>query len=163
MKNINIAIANDHAGFELKKSIIDYLENFGYKSCQENGFYPSNNANIILDLGCYSSASVDYPDYAKKLALVMENQAINYGILICATGIGMSIAINRYPQIRGALCITEFMAMRARAHNDANVLVLGSCLTNETQAAEITQKFLSTEFEGGRHADRVKQLGLFTC
>lgn len=143
MQNYEIYIANDHAGFELKLKILSFFK---------------NKQKSLLDLGCNSDTSVDYPDYAKKLSEAMITGENKYGILICGTGIGMSIAANREPLIRAALCINELMAEKARAHNNANVLVLGSKLIDETTALKIVDKFFNTEFEGGRHQLRVSKL-----
>lgn len=143
MENYEIRIANDHAGFDLKLKILKFFK---------------NKKQNIMDLGCDSDLSVDYPDYAKKLVELVSSKENSYGILICGTGIGMSIAANRSPEIRAALCLNELMAEKARAHNNANVLVLGSRLTDEATALKIIDKFFSTEFEGGRHQLRVDKL-----
>lgn len=143
MPNFALGIASDHAGFELKAKIVSFLQ---------------KNDLQVLDLGTHSTESVDYPDYAKKLTNEIVEKTIPFGILICDTGIGMSMAANRNSEIRAALCTNEFMAERARLHNDANVLVLGSKLSDEEAAIKITQKFLKTSFEGGRHANRLKKM-----
>jgi ribose 5-phosphate isomerase B len=143
MTDFDFAIASDHAGFELKNKIISYFQ--------------KNNVQI-LDLGTDNSDSVDYPDYAKKLIDEIIEETVSVGILICGTGIGMSIAANRNSEIRAALCLNEFMAERARLHNDANVLVLGSEITDEKSAVKIIQKFLKTIFEGGRHVNRLQKI-----
>lgn len=143
MENYEIHIANDHAGFDLKLKILKFFK---------------NKKQIIIDLGCDSDLSVDYPDYAKKLVELVSSKENSYGILICGTGVGMSIAANRSSEIRAALCLNELMAEKARAHNNANVLVLGSKLTDEATALKIIAKFFSTEFEGGRHKLRVDKL-----
>jgi ribose 5-phosphate isomerase B len=143
MSNFALGIASDHAGFELKTKIVNFL--------QKNDFR-------VLDLGTDSKETVDYPDYAKKLTNEIVEETITFGILICGTGIGMSMAANRNSEIRAALCTNEFMAERARLHNDANVLVLGSKISDEETAINITQKFLKTNFEGGRHSNRLKKM-----
>ncbi len=140
MQNYNIAIANDHAGFDLKLKILNHLQ------------------LKIIDFGCSSADSVDYPDYAKKVVTEIVSGRVKYGILICATGIGMSIAANRNTQIRAALCFNEFMAQNARAHNDANILVLGSKIIDEKSALKMIDIFLNTNFEGGRHSRRLDKL-----
>lgn len=143
MLNFALGIASDHAGFELKTKVVDFLQNNNFR---------------VLDLGTHSKESVDYPDYAKKLTDEIIEETIAFGILICDTGIGMSMAANRNSEIRAALCTNEFMAERARLHNDANVLVLGSKISDEETAVKITQKFLKTSFEGGRHSNRLKKI-----
>lgn len=144
MKNYELVIASDHAGFELKSAILAFLQKSGYR---------------CLDLGCDSAdIKVDYPDYAQKLtAEIIDNNA-ECGILICGTGIGMSIAANRFSGIRAALCINEFMATRAKAHNNANVLVLGSNIVESEAAIGIVKAFLAGKFEGGRHLQRIEKL-----
>ncbi|HJK86433.1 MAG TPA: ribose 5-phosphate isomerase B [Candidatus Megaira endosymbiont of Nemacystus decipiens] len=139
---MQIAIANDHAGVKLKNKIVDFF------SLQDIDF---------INLGSNDLESVDYPDYAHLVVdSIIEGRA-QKGILICATGIGMSIAANRSAEIRAALCLNEFMTERARAHNDANVLVLASKITSDKDSIAIVKKFLSTEFEGGRHTKRVEK------
>ncbi|MCC8483463.1 MAG: ribose 5-phosphate isomerase B [Rickettsia endosymbiont of Labidopullus appendiculatus] len=143
MKTYNVLIASDHSGFSLKNKIISYL----------------NNKNIsILDYGTYNQEAVDYPDYAKKVVDgILENRA-PLGILICGTGIGMSIAANRTSDIRAALCFDLFMAERSRAHNDANIIVLGAKIPNEELACQMVDKFLTTKFEGGRHSTKLSKI-----
>lgn len=144
MKNYNIAIASDHTGFELKTQIINFLQ---------------ARALNILDLGTINGQeTVDYPDYADKMVEEIISETVNIGILICGTGIGMSIAANRSSVIRAALCSNEFMAERARSHNNANILVLGSKIVSGKLALEIVDKFLATKFEGGRHARRLDKI-----
>ena len=111
-----------------------------------------------LDLGPADSTSVDYPDYAVKVTAAVANGTAGLGVLICGTGIGMSITANKVPGIRAALCRTEFEARMARAHNDANVLCLGQRVTGSGLALEIVKAFLATPFEGGRHAGRVEKI-----
>lgn len=136
-----ILIASDHAGFPLKKILIEQLTKSGFK---------------ITDLGCNSAEkSVDYPDYAEKLCKKLKNE---FGILICGSGIGISIAANRFKHIRAALCHNVKAAKLTRAHNDANVLCLGARMVSEKTALAITKNFLSTKFEGGRHETRVAKL-----
>ncbi len=136
-----ILIASDHAGFSLKKILTEQLTKLGFK---------------ITDLGCdCAEESVDYPDYAQKLCKKLTTE---FGILICGSGIGISIAANRFKHIRAALCHNVKVAKLTRAHNDANVLCLGSRMISEKIALSITKKFLSTKFEGGRHENRVTKL-----
>ena len=141
---MKIAIASDHAGFELKSQCIKLLELLSHK---------------ILDLGPHSSQpSVDYPDYAKLVCEEINEKNSTFGILICGTGIGMSIAANRISSIRAALCFNDQMAFAARAHNNANVLVMGARIISYDQAKEIIIKFLNTNFEGGRHLNRIQKI-----
>ncbi len=163
MQNYDLVIANDHGGFDLKVKILDFLSQAGYKIYSNNLeksqlSYRRKNSKTILDLGCYSTERVDYPDYAKKLVEEIIEENAKYGILICNTGIGMSIAANRSSDIRAALCLNEFMAERARSHNNANVLVLASKLTEEKTVFQMIDKFLNTDFESGRHAQRVDKI-----
>ena len=138
-----IILACDHAGFPLKEQIKAFF----------------NNENITtIDVGTYSTDPVDYPDYAKAgCERVLEHSA-NVGIFVCGTGIGMSIAANRNPKIRAALCLNKEMAIKARQHNDANVLVLPGRLIKIKQAIKIIKLFLITDFEKGRHAERLAKL-----
>ncbi len=140
MKENIIIIASDHAGFKLKSIISKYLKEQNY---------------IMEDEGCFKEESVDYPDYAKKLCLKIENKK---GILICGSGIGMSICANRFPNIRAALCLTEEMSTLARQHNDANVLVLGARMITSQTALKCVNNFLSTKFLEGRHQTRIDKL-----
>lgn len=136
-----ILIASDHAGFELKEFLIKELTNLNLS---------------IIDLGCSDSKdSVDYPDFAKKLSKKLKNE---FGILICGSGIGISIAANRFPHIRAALCHNTKLAKLSREHNNANVLCLGARIISNKTALNITKKFLNTKFEGGRHEKRVSKL-----
>lgn len=141
----NISIASDHAGFLLKKSIISYLASKEYAT---------------QDLGTFNdSESVDYPDYAASLCEAILEEEGRVGILICATGIGMSISANRFSGIRAALCTSVLMAELARQHNDANILVLGSKINNVDESLLMVQKFLESKFEGGRHIKRISKIG----
>ncbi|MBR4741548.1 MAG: ribose 5-phosphate isomerase B [Desulfovibrio sp.] len=137
-----VHIACDHAGFALKERIKQELASLGHE---------------VVDHGTNSDIACDYPEYAKLLTQACQ-QNREAGILICGTGIGMSMAANRVPGIRAALCTTETHAKLARKHNNANVLCLGARLTGETLALAITCAFLSTPFEGGRHSRRCAQL-----
>src|SRR3990172_1089435 len=131
-----IFIGADHAGFELKGKIIEHLKEKNIK---------------LEDEGTYSEESVDYPDFAKKVAEKVLNNKNALGILICGTGIGISIAANKVNGIRAALCTNEIMAEYARKHNNANVLCIGARIVGEELAWSIVNTFLSNEFEGGRH------------
>jgi ribose 5-phosphate isomerase B len=144
MENYDLAIASDHAGTILKAKIIDLLKK------QYN--------MITLDLGTNGEESVDYPDFAYKVVEEIIEGTVSKGILICGTGIGMSIAANRRSSIRAALCVSEYMAKSARMHNDANILVLGSKLCTDDLSLKIVEKFLNTKFEGGRHSKRLSKI-----
>lgn len=139
-----VAIASDHAGFELKESLKGTIESLGYK---------------VMDLGTKNSDSVDYPDYGYKLATAVSKGEAEFGIAICGSGVGISIAANRKPKVRAALCESVKVAQLARQHNNANVLALGARIISEETAKECVKTFLSTDFEGGRHENRVKKLG----
>jgi len=139
--NLNkIYISSDHAGFKLKEKIKFSLKKKRLK---------------IFDLGPSSDNSVDYPDYAKKLAKKISSS--NFGILICGTGIGMSIVANRYKKVRASLVFNAKTAKLAREHNNSNVLVLGSRVTNKINALKIVNIFFKTKFLKGRHSRRVKK------
>ena len=138
-----IIMASDHRGYELKEQLKTFF----------------NEENIItIDVGTYSKEPVDYPDFAKLgIEKVLENKN-NVGIFICGSGIGMSIASNRNPKIRAALCVNPEMAMLARKDNDANVLCLPARFLKRRKAISIIKIFLTTPFEGGRHARRLKKI-----
>ena len=138
----NLYIASDHAGYELKSYLIANLQNYN-----------------IINLGTDSEASVDYPDYAKLVAESITSEG-DFGILICGSGIGISIAANRYAHIRAALCSEHEVAILSREHNDANVLALGSRFIAGQQALDLCNSFLSTNFAKGRHQLRVSKLSV---
>ena len=138
-----IAIASDHAGYELKEIIKDYFD---------------MNSIVFIDFGTNSTESVDYPVYAKKVCKSIQTGECNFGVLVCGTGIGMSIAANKHKNIRAACCHETFSAKMARLHNDANVVTLGSRVVGSGLALEIIQKFLSVDFEGGRHSGRLSMI-----
>lgn len=140
---MRVFIASDHAGLQLKYELLRYMKAMEY---------------TIEDLGTHSEDSVDYPDYANSLAQRMIKQGDGVGILICGSGIGMSIAANRYPKIRAALCCNADLARLAREHNDANVLVLGARFINANEAINIVKVFMETDFAEGRHQVRVDKL-----
>jgi ribose 5-phosphate isomerase B len=144
MSKETIGIAVDHGGWVLKQAIKEEIEAAGRE---------------VLDLGTDSEESVDYPDFADKLVRAISDESADRGILVCGTGIGISIAANRHKGIRAAVCYDEETAKLARQHNDANVMCLGGRKTAEPLARRMTSLFLETEFEGGRHARRVKKLG----
>ena len=139
-----IAIAADHAGFELKQSLKEWLLGQGY---------------TVQDLGTDSEDAVDYPDFGVKLGKVIQDARADMGVAVCGSGIGISIALNRFSSVRSALCRDADDAKMARRHNNANVLSLGARKTSADEALEILKVFLETEFEGGRHARRVEKLG----
>ncbi|MDH4163781.1 MAG: ribose 5-phosphate isomerase B [Nitrospirota bacterium] len=142
---MKLAIGADHGGFDLKSEIVGLLKKIG---------------NIeVIDFGTSGPDSVDYPDYGKKVSEAVSNGQADRGILICGTGIGMSIVANRYPRIRAALCHDHFTAKMSRQHNDANVLVMGERVIGRGVACEIVQTWLDTAFEGGRHQLRLEKIG----
>lgn len=141
---MTIALASDHAGFAMKTAVAERLRAGGRE---------------VLDLGPDSEASVDYPDYADKLAEAMARGEATLGVLVCGSGIGIEIAANRHAHVRAANCTGVTMARMARAHNDANVLCLGARLVGLEVALDTLAAFLDTRFEGGRHAARVAKLG----
>jgi ribose 5-phosphate isomerase B len=143
MATEKIAIASDHAGFELKSALKDLLAEMGYE---------------VLDLGTDGPESVDYPDFAHALCGALEGGDAARGVLVCGTGIGMSIAANRHPHIRAARCHDATDARLARQHNDANVLTIGARTMGLEPARDCLKTFLETEFEGGRHARRVAKM-----
>lgn len=135
-----IVIASDHAGFNLKEKIKEFLQKHNYE---------------VIDVGCYSTESVDYPEFGVKAIEKILHKEAESGILICGTGIGMSIVANRFSGIRAALCHEPFSAKMSRLHNNANVLVLGGRIIGEAMALEIVKTFFETPFEGGRHERRI--------
>jgi ribose 5-phosphate isomerase B len=140
---VRIAIGSDHAGFTLKQAIISLLTELGHS---------------YEDCGCYDTGSVDYPDIGRPVAEAVSQGRFDHGILICSTGIGMSIVANKVRGIRAALCPDTFSARRAREHNDANVLCLGEWVVGQGLAREIVTTYLCSEFVGGRHARRVEKI-----
>jgi ribose 5-phosphate isomerase B len=146
MKPINllsIGIACDHAGFELKNEIIEYLEHQGA---------------MVYDFGTDGTQSVDYPDYAHPLALAVEKGNCDFGIAVCGSGNGVNITVNHHQKIRGALCWTAEIAKLARQHNDANIISLPARFITKQTAIELVKTFLSTDFEGGRHQSRIDKI-----
>lgn len=140
---MKIAIGCDHAGFELKEALKIYLNSKGIETS---------------DKGAFSTESVDYPDFAHEVAKSIEKKEVDLGILICGSGNGISMAANKHQHIRAALCWKKEIAELARQHNDANILSLPARFISEEEAKEIVDAFLSTEFEGGRHANRVNKI-----
>ena len=135
-----IAIASDHGGFDLKESVMGTLRDKGFE---------------IDDLGPSNAESVDYPDYGIKLAQAIVEQKAERGIVICGTGVGMSIVVNRFPGIRGTLCSDVYTAKMCREHNDSNILIMGGRVIDKDLALELVRIWLKTEFEGGRHQRRL--------
>lgn len=138
-----IPIGADHAGFQTKQVIIEYLISLGYE---------------VKDYGCFSEASIDYPDYAHPVAQHVESNPGTLGILLCGSGNGISMTANKHQDIRCALCWTAEIAELARLHNDANIIALPARFITEEQAKEMVACFLNTAFEGGRHATRVAKI-----
>ena len=143
MDKIKIAIGSDHGGFEYKASIIKALQVKGYD---------------VVDMGTYSPESCDYPIIAKKVARAVAKGDFEKGILVCGTGIGISLAANKVPGIRAAVCSDTFSARATRAHNNANILCLGQRVVGEGLALDIVDIWLTTKFEGGRHERRVNMI-----
>ena len=142
MKKTSIYVGSDHGGFDLKREVVDLLS--------------GNDEYVVYDLGSYDSESVDYPQYAKSVSeRVLKDGGL--GILICGTGVGMSIVANKQRGIRAVLAHNELVGAMGRRHNDANVLCLGARVIGSALGLEIVKSFLSAEFEGGRHERRVKQ------
>jgi len=141
---MKLAIGADHGGLELKQEIIQFLSTI--KGVE------------VVDFGTATRDSVDYPDYGKKVAEAVTNGTVERGILICGTGIGMSIVANRYPKVRAALCHDHFTAQMSREHNDANVLVMGERVIGRGVACDIVKTWLETEFAGGRHQLRLNKI-----
>jgi ribose 5-phosphate isomerase B len=138
-----ILIASDHAGFELKEKLEAALKDMGFD---------------VQDLGADSADSTDYADYAHPLAERVEHGDVKRGVLMCGTGLGMSYAANRHPNVRAAVAWTPEIAKLAREHNDANVLVLPARFVSEDMALDILKTWLDTPFEGGRHARRIQKI-----
>ncbi|NWH05132.1 ribose 5-phosphate isomerase B [Desulfobacter latus] len=142
-KGKQIIIGSDHAAFELKEKIKELLTGLGYE---------------VEDVGTHSTASVNYPDFGKKVAGAVSNGIFDRGILLCGTGIGMSMQANRFKGVRAALCSDIFSARLSRQHNDANILVMGGRMVGDILAFELVREWLATPFEGGRHLDRIRSL-----
>ena len=141
---MKLAIGADHGGWELKQEIVKYLQTV---------------KNIeVVDFGTMTKDSVDYPDYGRKVCEAVSDGSADRGILICGTGIGMSIVANRFPKVRAALCHDHFTAQMSRQHNDANVLVMGERVIGRGVACDIVRTWLETEFEGGRHQLRLNKI-----
>lgn len=140
---IKIAIGSDHAGFELKEHLINYLKQKNF---------------IVVDKGCFSADRADYPDYGHAVAISVVNKEVDFGILMCGSGNGINMAANKHQGIRAALCWNNEIASLARKHNDANILVLPARYIEEVEAKKCIDVFLNEQFEGGRHLDRILKI-----
>lgn len=144
-KNLSIAIGSDHAGFYIKQDIVSYLQE------KEYNFH---------DFGTYSEEATDYPDYAHPVASLVESGKFDFGIVICGTGNGVNMVVNKYRGIRAALCWKKEIASIVRRHNDANICALPGRHLKKEEAIEIVKEFLNNEFEGGRHLRRIGKINL---
>lgn len=140
---MKIALGCDHAGYELKESLKEFLKEEG-QSCD--------------DLGPDSPELTDYPDWAARVARLVSNGQMERGILICATGVGMSVVANKFPGVRAALVTDPVMARKSKEHNNSNILVLSSALTTKAQARGMVKEWLAAEFAGGKHKDRLEKI-----
>ncbi|VWL85574.1 ribose 5-phosphate isomerase B [Oceanivirga miroungae] len=140
---MRVAIGNDHSGVEYKNELVKYMKELGVE---------------VVNFGTDTLDSVDYPDYAKMVCNAILNKEVDYGVLICGTGIGISITANKIPGIRAALCYNEYMGSITRAHNDSNVIAFGARVLGIEVAKSTLKAFLETEFEGGRHQRRVDKM-----
>lgn len=138
-----IALGADHAGFQLKEALKGWLIEHGYQ---------------VVDHGTHTAESVDYPDYAAQVAEAVADHKVERGVLVCGTGIGMTIAANKVPGVRAALCSDLYTARMSREHNDANVLCLGARVVGVGLALDIVAAWLDARFEGGRHQRRIEQI-----
>jgi len=140
---MKIAIGNDHAGTDYKKAIVAYLENLGH---------------TISNYGTNTDDSVDYPDFAHLVAKAVNEEKVDLGILLCGTGNGVAITANKYPKVRAGLAWTKEIAKIIKEHNNANIIVIPARFTAEIQVLEMTEMYLNTEFEGGRHQRRIDKI-----
>ena len=141
---MKIAIGCDHGGFDLKNKVIEHLEKNGHE---------------VIDFGCDSKESVDYPEFGHKVGHAVVDGEAEKGIVICSTGIGISISANKVPGVRAALCCNDYMAKMTRLHNDSNVLAMGASIVGPGMALSMVDTFLSTEFsEGERHIRRINKI-----
>lgn len=140
---MKVAVGCDHGGIVLKKAVISTLEELGAE---------------IVDMGTYSEVSVDYPDYAYKVAKAVANKEVDCGVLMCGTGIGISIAANKVKGIRAAVCTNTYMAEMTKRHNNANIIALGGRVINEDEAKEIVKTWWNATYEGGRHQNRLDKI-----
>ena len=140
---MKVAIGNDHAGTEYKKKIADFLKNEGY---------------TVLNFGTDTNESVDYPDFIHPVAKAVNNDKVDFGIIICGSGNGANMTANKYQKVRSALCWNKEITSLAREHNNANILSIPARYTSEAQAVEMVKTFINTPFEGGRHERRVEKI-----
>jgi len=140
---MKIALGADHGGFELKEKVKTYLIKKGYE---------------VLDLGTNSTDSVDYPEFGHTVGHAVVDKKAEFGIVVCGTGIGISIAANKVPGVRAALCTNTTMARLTREHNNANILAMGGRIVGDVLALEMVDIFLTTEFQGGRHENRINKI-----
>lgn len=140
---MKISIGNDHAGPDYKKAIVEMLHTKGHQ---------------VINHGTDSSDSVDYPDFGHPVAIDVENKTADFGVVICGSGNGINMTVNKHQGIRSALCWTKEIAALARQHNDANIISIPARFTSIPQAVEMVETFLNTNFEGGRHANRVNKI-----
>ena len=145
MKSFNkkICISSDHAGYKIK----EYIKTLLYK-----------NKISLIDLGPHNNKSVDYPDYAKKVAKRIKGKKSDFGILVCGSGTGMAISANKIRGVRAAVCYNKTSTYLCRSHNNANILCIGARLTKKNSIGKIVSVFLKTKFEGGRHQRRIKKI-----
>jgi ribose 5-phosphate isomerase B len=148
LKSKKLAIVADHAGYFLKEKLLVYLRQEGYD---------------INDFGTYTPDIVDYPDYGHPMAAALSKGEYDLGISICGTGNGINMVVNKHPGIRSALCWNQEISRLARAHNDANICALPGRFISESEAYNIVDTFLNTDFEGGRHKRRVDKISLNSC
>ena len=149
---MKILIASDHAGYKLKETIKEYIKTCHLQNTETDGIK-------VLDLGCYEEKRCDFPTYASALcSKLKEDTTYQFGILVCGTGIGMSIAANRNKEIRCALCHSSYEARMARQHNNSNVLALGERVTGAGAALNIIDTFITTKFLGGRYYERMSKI-----
>lgn len=141
---MKIGIGSDHGGCNLKREVVDFLQKRDYE---------------VIDFGTSGKDSVDYPDYGLKVAEAIKRGECDRGIVICGTGLGISISANKVPGIRAAVCTNSYMARMSREHNDANILALGERVVGLDLALDIVDSWLKAEFQGGRHAARVDKIG----
>ncbi len=144
---MKISIGSDHAGFHYKEALRAFLQVAGHE---------------VHDCGTFSAERADYPDYAFKVATMVAQHEVQYGVLICGSGIGVSITANKVNGVRAANCLSVEMAHLARAHNDANIVCVGERLVSLDLAKSIVDQFLRSDFEGGRHSDRVEKIHSLT-
>ena len=144
LSELKIAICSDHAGFELKQKIIGYLK--------------AKNVDEIEDFGAFSTESCDYPDYAHKIGEAIEGGELEMGIILCGTGNGMAITVNKYPHIRAGLAWNEDVAKLISAHNKANILVIPARFVTQEELFKIIDAYLDTPFEAGRHLERINKI-----